>query len=79
MTFLEVQLERITSACMTVQGYADRIEQIQSQVNNNDEKLINITKLLKLQQKSTDTQEEELSKLKTIAPISTQIPSEDYV
>jgi hypothetical protein len=28
MSFLEVQLERVSSACLTVQGFSERMEQI---------------------------------------------------
>ena len=62
---------------MTVQGFSDRIEQMQSQINTNDEKLLNITKLLKLQQKYTDTQDGELLKLKDESRIISPIPSID--
>jgi hypothetical protein len=33
ISFLEVQLERVTSSCLTVQGFSDRIDQIQHQLN----------------------------------------------
>ena len=56
---------------MTVQGYADRLEQVQSQVNGNEEKLFNLTKLLKLQIKY---EEQDITK-PIIPPIQLQAPS----
>ena len=33
VSFLEVQLERVTAACLTTQGFSDRIEQLQNQIS----------------------------------------------
>jgi CRISPR type IV-associated protein Csf3 len=38
ISFLEVQLERVTTSCLTVQGFAERIEQLQAQVTTADER-----------------------------------------
>lgn len=54
MTFLEVQLERVTQSCLTVQGFSERIEQIQSQMTTQEEKLVNTTRLVKLLQSYSD-------------------------
>lgn len=32
VSFLEVQLERVTAACLATQGFSDRIEQLQNQI-----------------------------------------------
>ena len=38
---LEVQLERVSSSCMTVQAYSERIEAMQTQMNTMEEKILN--------------------------------------
>jgi hypothetical protein len=64
ISFLEVQLERVTQSVLTTQGFSDRIESIQSQLNSSDEKIINLTRLIKLQQSYAESQEEEINQLK---------------
>ena len=32
LSFLEVQLERVSTSCLTVQGFSGRIEELQSQI-----------------------------------------------
>ena len=66
ISFLEVQLERVTQTVLTTQGFSDRIESLQSQVTSSDEKLINLTRLVKLQQTFAETQEEEIATLKKL-------------
>lgn len=66
ISFLEVQLERVTQSVLTTQGFSDRIESLQSQVNSSDEKIINLTRLIKLQQTYAESQEDEISNLKKI-------------
>ena len=51
ISFLEVQLERVTTSCLSVQGFADRIEQLQAQVTTADEKMANLSRQLTLLQK----------------------------
>ncbi|CAD7953451.1 unnamed protein product [Amoebophrya sp. A25] len=50
LNFLEVQLERVSSSCLTVQGFSERIEQVQTQVNGMEEKVLNCGRLIKLMQ-----------------------------
>ncbi|OMJ66049.1 hypothetical protein SteCoe_37247 [Stentor coeruleus] len=64
VSFLEVQLERVTQTVLTTQGFSDRIETLQTQVNSSEEKIINLTRLVKLQQTYAESQEEEISNLK---------------
>lgn len=64
ISFLEVQLERVTQTVLTTQGFSDRIETLQTQVNSSEEKIINLTRLVKLQQTYAESQEEEVSNLK---------------
>merc|ERR1711969_224509 len=48
ISYLEVQLERVSAACMTAQGFSDRIEQQQAQLTTAEEKIVNSTRLVKL-------------------------------
>ena len=64
ISFLEVQLERVTQSVLTTQGFSDRIESLQTQLNSSDEKIINLTRLIKLQQTYAESQEDEMNNLK---------------
>ena len=64
ISFLEVQLEKVTQAVMQAQGFNERIDQIQSQVNSAEDKIINVKRIVKLQQNYTEQQEEDFSSLK---------------
>jgi hypothetical protein len=64
ISFLEVQLERVTQSVLTTQGFSDRIESLQGQITSADEKIVNLTRLVKLQQTYAESQEEEISRLK---------------
>ena len=64
ISFLEVQLERVTQSVLTTQGFSDRIESLQTQLNSSDDKIINLTRLIKLQQTYAESQEEEINGLK---------------
>jgi hypothetical protein len=66
ISFLEVQLERVTQTVLTTQGFSDRIESLQTQLNSSDEKIINLTRLVKLQQTFAETQEDEINSIKKI-------------
>ena len=43
ISFLEVQLERVSAACLSTQGFGDRIDQIQGQLYGTEEKILNLT------------------------------------
>ena len=64
ISYLEVQLERVTQSCLQSQGFNERIEQVQTQLNTAEEKILNITRLVKLQQNYTENQEDEFNNLK---------------
>lgn len=66
ISFLEVNLERVTQSVLTTQGFSDRIESLQSQLTSSDEKLLNLTRLVKLQQTFAESQEEEINSLKKL-------------
>eukprot|EP01138_Halocafeteria_seosinensis_P008101 gb/GECG01008279.1/.p1 GENE.gb/GECG01008279.1/~~gb/GECG01008279.1/.p1 ORF type:complete len:894 (+),score=181.63 gb/GECG01008279.1/:1-2682(+) len=50
MSFLEVQLERVSSAVLTVQGHSDRIDDIDNKVGKVENKTSNLSEALRLQQ-----------------------------
>ena len=54
MSFLEVQLERVSAACMTSEAFSDRIEQIQSQVMTMEKKISNLSSAMQLSQKYSE-------------------------
>ena len=64
MTYLETQLERMTTACMSVQGYNERMDQMTGQITSVEERIVNLTRMIKLLQTSADTHEQESAKLK---------------
>lgn len=64
ISFLEVQLERVAQSVLTTQGFSERIESLQIQLLSSDEKIINLTRLVKLQQTYADSQEEEINHIK---------------
>lgn len=64
MSFLEVQLERVSAACLTVQGFSERMEQMQTQFTTQEEKIVNISRLIKLLQSYSDAQEEDSLNIK---------------
>ncbi|CAG9335518.1 unnamed protein product [Blepharisma stoltei] len=64
ISFLEVQLERVSQAVLLTQNFSERIENVQSQLNSAEEKIINLTRLVKLQQNFAETQEEEINSMK---------------
>ena len=64
MTFLEVQLDRVTSACMTVEGFSKRLEDQNSLIISQEERIANLSRLNTLQQTYINSQEEEITKIK---------------
>ena len=60
ISFLEVQLERVSAACLSTQGFGDRIDQIQGQLYGTEEKILNLTHLVKLSQSYYDRQYEQM-------------------
>ena len=48
LSYLEVQLERVSAACLVSQGFSERIEQQQAQIHSIDEKLVNLAKMIRL-------------------------------
>ena len=59
-TFLEAQLDKVANVLRLNQGFNERIETLQTQLNTADDKIRNLTQLVKLQQSYAETQEEEL-------------------
>jgi hypothetical protein len=60
ISFLEVQLERVSAACLTSQGFGDRIEQVQSSVLSVEDRLANVAKALSLAQNVSHEQDKKV-------------------
>lgn len=56
-TFLETQLDNITHACQQLEGFGSRLKEVESTVFHIDTRVLNMSRLLKIQQDSTDSQE----------------------
>lgn len=54
LSFLEVQLERVSAACMTSQGFSSRIDQMQEQVDAIQVKVYSVARLAQLTQKYSE-------------------------
>ena len=59
MAFLEVELERVSAACMTVQGYKERLSEINKNHNELEEKLQQYCRALKLSSTMMDRRDHE--------------------
>ena len=66
-TFLETQLEKVANVLRLNQGFNERIETMQTQLNTAEDKIRNLTQLVKLQQSYAESQEEELKSYRTQA------------
>lgn len=64
ITSLENQLSEARVNNLTVQGFNERIEQISVQIVSFEERVVNVTRLLKLLQSCNDSQEQETQKAK---------------
>jgi len=54
MSFLEVQLERATAAGMQVSTFGEDLKQVQHNLKSQEEKIVNISRLVKLLQSVSD-------------------------
>ena len=59
MAFLEVELERVSAACMTVQAYKERLSEIHKNHNELEEKLQQYSRALKLSSTMMDRRDHE--------------------
>jgi hypothetical protein len=64
VSYLEVQLDRAVQAAGTVQGFGGRLDDFQSQLGMFEEKLLNLTRLLKAEHDCVESQEEGLEEVK---------------
>lgn len=64
MTFLEVQLERVNAACANYTAQQERVDALQAQLSGQDEKITNISRLVKLLQSFSEAQEEDVNNIK---------------
>jgi len=55
ITFLEVQLERVSAACLTSQSFSERIEEVRAQTINYEEKVQNLARAVKLCEQASET------------------------
>lgn len=60
---LETQLQRATHALTAAQAFSEKVDVLQTQLNSVEDKVINITRLAKLQQTCSEGQEQELQRL----------------
>lgn len=51
LNYLEVQLERVSTACLSVQAYDERFNDMQSLIVSLDSKIYNLNNMLTLSQK----------------------------
>ena len=63
ISFLEVQLERVTQSVLVTQGFSDRIEQLQAQVNTSEDRVMTLVNAVRLQRDYSDEQDKELQKV----------------
>jgi hypothetical protein len=64
MTFLELQLERISQSVANQQTNTTQISTLTKSLSVQEEKIVNISRLVKLLQSYSDAQEEDNSNLK---------------
>lgn len=65
ISYLELQLEKVTESILLTQTISERLDLFQSQISATDEKLASLTKLVKLQQTYAEKQDEDLNTVKT--------------
>lgn len=63
MTQLESQLEAASSAGKTVQSLGEKVEHIAAQMASMEERMVNLTRLIKLLQNNGELYEQELQKM----------------
>ncbi|CAN0386662.1 unnamed protein product, partial [Discosporangium mesarthrocarpum] len=61
--FLEVQLERVSAACLASQDFSSRINALDEQAETVDEKMLSLTKLVRLAQTYSEEQGREQSEI----------------
>ena len=64
MSFLEVQLERVSAACLQVSTFTEDMKHMQNSLGSQEEKIVNISRLVKLLQSYSDAQEEDSQNIK---------------
>lgn len=70
---LELQLQRASNALNVANTRGERTEMLQAQLNTIEDKVINITRLCKLQQSCSEAQEQEIIKLANEISALTQV------
>ena len=63
MTFLEIQLERVSLTCLQQQQTNDTLKEMQEKVSSHEDKIVNLSRLVKLLQSYSDGQESHIDRL----------------
>jgi len=64
VTFLEVQLERVSQTVMNTSALQDRVEKLEERGSSWDEQVTSMSQLIKLLQNYTEAQEEDMITVK---------------
>ena len=63
--FMELELEKVSSAFMQVKNLPERIEQLQNQIVLNQEKVNNLTRIVSVVQESESSHESDIRDIKS--------------
>lgn len=72
---METQLERTATACLTVQNFTERMNQMADQIISVEERIVNLTRVIKLIQASDEVKQQENVPLNTMAEESSKAQS----
>ena len=64
ISFLEVQLDKVTQSINQTAKFDERIEEVQSQLNGVEDKIVNVKRIVKLQQSYSESQEEDFNTIR---------------
>lgn len=62
--FMELELEKVSSAFMKIKDLPERVEQLQNQIILNQEKISNLSKIINLVQETENSQENDIRDIK---------------
>ena len=63
---LEDRLEQAAAGCMEVQGFTQRMDLLSGQVGSVEERIVSLTRLIKLLQTNDESHEQDMTKLSEI-------------
>merc|ERR1712150_117973 len=61
ISFLEIQLDKVSSACLTVQGFSERIQQLHDNTNRLEEQIQSLAHSVQLSTNIIDKKDAEIS------------------